>query len=559
MVDLIKYLNRIPSGRLRHLVGQDICDAIVNYNIYSNNLTINYAEILQNKYGKNILFDRDVFREIVIYLDDKIINKIAEYNNINGKNTEEKREIISNKNYGYKNLGFSENFISILDIDKDYYLPEQTELVDNFQQVLEPNYHLHDYQKNLKDLAIQILLNPNYTNRMLIHMPTGAGKTKTAMEIASDYLRCKSVLGGFDNSGFVLWLAHSKELNDQALETFTNTWRLRGDYTIDIFKIYGDAEYPEEILKSERAFVFVGFQKFNAMIKSKNSLQKRIKNRVLEKVKLVIVDEAHKSLASTYEEAINLLTNTTGGTQLVGLTATPGRNSDEDDNTNNHLAYFFNSKKIGLVDDYGVPIENPILFLQERGVLARIEREELITDVQLKLTEKEIKELKLFGDEKLKSILGDLSKNPGRNKLIIDKVILSLQNDASVLIFACNVEHCIILQTLLKSVNIESATILSTTTKFDREDSIKKFKNNSLKVLINYGVLTTGFDAPNLNTLIIARPTTSIVLYSQMVGRALRGIKNGGNEINKLIDLRDNFDLGDESEMFSFYDEIWNN
>ena len=95
---------------------------------------------------------------------------------------------------------------------------------------------------------------------MLIHMPTGAGKTKTAMEMASDYLRCKSVLGGFDNSGFVLWLAHSKELNDQALETFTNTWRLRGDYKIDIFKIYGDTEYPKEILESERAFVFVGFQ-----------------------------------------------------------------------------------------------------------------------------------------------------------------------------------------------------------------------------------------------------------------------------------------------------------
>ena len=559
MIDLIKYLNKIPSGRLRHLVGQDICDAIVNYNIYINNLTINYAEILQNKYGKNILFDRAIFREIVIYLDDKLINKIAELSSIDGKNTEEKRENISDKNYGYKKYAFSEVFITVLDLDKDYYLPTQNEIVDDFQQVLEPNYHLHDYQKNLKDLAIQNLLNPNYTNRMLIHMPTGAGKTKTAMEMASDYLRCKSVLGGFDNSGFVLWLAHSKELNDQALETFVNTWRLRGDYKIDVFKIYGDTEYPKEILESERAFVFVGFQKFNAMINSTNSLQRKIKNRILEKVKLVIVDEAHKSLASTYEDAINLLTQTSSGTQLVGLTATPGRSSDQEDNDNNHLAYFFNSTKIGLVDDYGIPIENPISFLQERGVLAKIEREELMTNVQLKLTEKQIKDLKIFGDDKLKAILGDLSKNPGRNKLIIDKVSQAFQNGESILIFACNVEHCIILQTLLKSIGIESGTILSTTTKFDREDSIKKFKSNELKVLLNYGVLTTGFDAPNLNTLIIARPTASIVLYSQMVGRALRGVKNGGHEKNKLIDLRDNFDLGDESDMFGFYDEIWNN
>jgi hypothetical protein len=44
-----------------------------------------------------------------------------------------------------------------------------------------------------------------------------------------------------------------------------------------------------------------------------------------------------------------------------------------------------------------------------------------------------------------------------------------------------------------------------------------------------------------------------------MVGRALRGLLNGGHEQNKLIDLIDNFNLGNESEMFNFYDEIWNN
>ncbi len=559
MKELIEYLEKLPSGRLRALVGQDICDAIVDYNIYINNLSVNYAVILQNKYGKNILFDKAVFRELIIYLDDKLINEIALKNIISGKNTEDKRETISGRSFGYKNLTFSESIISILDLDKDYYLPPQLDVTDDFEQILKPNYHLHDYQKNLKDKAVQILLNPNYTNRMLIHMPTGAGKTKTAMELASDYLRCKSVLGGFDNSGYVLWLAHSKELNDQAVETFSNTWRLRGDYNIDVFRIYGDYEYPEEILDSERAFVFIGFQKFNAMINSKNSRQIKIKNRILEKVKLVIVDEAHKSLASTYGASINLLTQTSGGTQLVGLTATPGRSSDQEDANNNHLAYFFNSTKIGLVDDFGIPILDPIRFLQERGVLAKIDREPLITNIQLELSEKEIKDLKVFGDEKLKRILGDLSRNPARNKLIIDRIDLAVKNGESVLVFACNVEHCIILQTLLKAVGIDSGAILSTTSKTDREDSIRKFKNNELKVLINYGVLTTGFDAPNLNTLIIARPTTSIVLYSQMVGRALRGLMNGGHAQNKLIDLIDNFNLGNESEMFSFYDEIWNN
>ncbi len=155
--------------------------------------------------------------------------------------------------------------------------------------------------------------------------------------------------------------------------------------------------------------------------------------------------------------------------------------------------------------------------------------------------------------------MSNLAGNPGRNRIIINKVRELFDKNESILIFACNVEHCIILQTLLKASGMDSGTILSSTSKFERETSIKKFKSDELKILINYGVLTTGFDAPNLNSLIIARPTSSIVLYSQMVGRALRGPKNGGNTVNKLIDLRDNFDLGNESQMFNFYDEIWIN
>jgi superfamily II DNA or RNA helicase len=557
--DLKIYLKNITEGNLRELIGQGICDAIVQYNLYINNLQVDYIEILENKFGKNILFEKNVFHKIIIFLNDKKVKEIADYNKIIYKDIDEAREKIINKSFGYRNFDFSMSIINILELDKDKYLPEQIELEDTFESKIKPNYHLHEYQKNLKDAVIQKLLNPSFTNRMLVHMPTGAGKTKTAMEIASDYLRCKPVLGGHEKNVFVVWLAHSKELCEQALETFQNTWRLRGDYEIDTYKLFGDADYSDEILNSERAFIFVGFQKFNAMLSSTNELQVKIKNKILQNIKLVIVDEAHKSLASTYEKAINLLSRTSAGVQLIGLTATPGRSSDQEDGQNNFLAEFFNSTKIGMIDNFGIPIENPISYLQDLEVLAKIERVELITDVQIKLSEQQIKNLKLYGDEKLGEILSNLAGNPGRNKIIIDKVRELFDNNESILIFACNVEHCIILQTLLKASGMDSGTILSSTSKFERETSITKFKSGELKVLINYGVLTTGFDAPRLNSLIIARPTSSIVLYSQMVGRALRGPKNGGNAINKLIDLRDNFDLGSESQMFNFYDEIWNN
>ena len=131
-----------------------------------------------------------------------------------------------------------------------------------------------------------------------------------------------------------------------------------------------------------------------------------------------------------------------------------------------------------------------------------------------------------------------IATDPHRNAQIIEKIKEHFLLNNSILVFACSKDHCIILQRLLKSEEIESVVILGETNKHIRGQSIKDFKNNKLKVIINFGVLSTGFDAPNLNTLIIARPTKSVVLYSQMVGRALRGPRNGGNEENTLITIK---------------------
>jgi superfamily II DNA or RNA helicase len=557
--DLKYYLINIPEGVLRTLIGQKICDSIIQYNLFKDDLHVDYVDILVNKFGKNILFDKNVFRKLIIFLDEKYIKNIAEDNKIVYSSIDQAREKLSRKSFGYKSEKFSLSIIKILELNKDKYFPNPIEIEENFVIQVEPNYRLHEYQKNLKDEIVRFLLNPQFTNRMLVHMPTGAGKTKTAMEVVSDYLRCKSVLGGHEKNVFIVWLAHSKELCEQALDAFQNTWRLRGDYVINTYKLFGDSEYPQDILNTDRAFVFASFQKLNSMLNANNLLQIQIKDKIFKNVKLVIVDEAHKSMANTYEKGINLLTRNNAGVQLIGLTATPGRSSDQDSGENNFLAEFFNSTKIGMIDTFGHTIPNPISYLQDLEVLAKIDRIQLFTDVQISLSVQQIKNLKMFGDEKLAEILSDLAGNPGRNKIIVDKIIELYELSESILIFACNVEHCIILQTILKKSGIDSGTILSSTSKFDRENSINRFKSGDLKILINYGVLTTGFDAPKLNTLIIARPTTSLVLYSQMVGRALRGPKNGGNKVNKLIDLRDNFTFGTESQMFNFYDEIWSN
>ena len=77
-------------------------------------------------------------------------------------------------------------------------------------------------------------------------------------------------------------------------------------------------------------------------------------------------------------------------------------------------------------------------------------------------------------------------------------------------------------------------------------------------MLLNYGILSTGFDATNIRSVIIARPTTSIVLYSQMIGRGLRGPKMGGADECKLIDIKDNISaFGNIEDVYGYFEGYW--
>ena len=78
----------------------------------------------------------------------------------------------------------------------------------------------------------------------------------------------------------------------------------------------------------------------------------------------------------------------------------------------------------------------------------------------------------------------------------------------------------------------------STVTEFRRE-SIQKFKNSEIQILFNNQVFATGFDAPSVEVLFIARPTKSPVLLLQMIGRGMRGPKMGGTTSFELYEMDD--------------------
>ena len=94
-----------------------------------------------------------------------------------------------------------------------------------------------------------------------------------------------------------------------------------------------------------------------------------------------------------------------------------------------------------------------------------------------------------------------------------------------------------------------------------RTHAIRAFKSDRHRpiVLVNFGVLTTGFDAPKATAAVIARPTKSLVLYSQMVGRAIRGPRAGGTETCEVVTVVDTRlpGFGDIAEAFSNWEDVW--
>ena len=88
-----------------------------------------------------------------------------------------------------------------------------------------------------------------------------------------------------------------------------------------------------------------------------------------------------------------------------------------------------------------------------------------------------------------------------------------------------------------------------------RRDVISKFKKGEIKFIFNYNVFSTGFDAPNIDVVFIARPTTSIILHQQMIGRGMRGPRMGGKEkfrLFRIVDILPDIELADE-----YFSEIW--
>jgi superfamily II DNA or RNA helicase len=233
----------------------------------------------------------------------------------------------------------------------------------------------------------------------------------------------------------------------------------------------------------------------------------------------------------------------------MGLTATPGR-SVGNEAENEELAQFFFNEIVGLEGGQ----EGVLQMLRRKGVLAQTEYIPLTTSRSYQLSPSEKLHLAQFFDLP-PGLLGRLADDDIRNVEIIRRLQEESQRGGQILFFGCSVEHSKFICALLNFLGIKAVHLDGTTNRARRQSLIADFRSQAVQVLCNYALLSTGFDAPKTDVVFITRPTGSIVLYSQMIGRGLRGPAIGGTEKCRIIDVIDNIQgFSDSNRVYHYFE-----
>jgi superfamily II DNA or RNA helicase len=338
----------------------------------------------------------------------------------------------------------------------------------------------------------------------------------------------------------VLWLAHAEELCTQTADSFIEVWEHMGAKEVPLNRCW--ASHVPDLNPGSPSLTIAGFKKLHNIKKS---------GAESPKFDLVIVDEAHMVLAPTFKDVVHWAKSNSG--RIIGLSATPGRGSRSEIEIA-ELVEFFNNKIVGIDSGETGVIE----YLQGRGILSRIERETLNTNITFSLTSKEWEQL----EEDLeypKEFLKRIAEHHQRNKIIVQRLWELGDNGRQVLVFAGSVRQSNLLCTMMIYKGLPSAHLDGTTPSEMRNAIITKFKRGEIKFLFNYEVLQAGFDAPNIDCVFIARPTKSPVLYSQMIGRGLRGPSVGGTHSMLLVDVIDNINdySGALDDVYDYFTDYW--
>lgn len=395
----------------------------------------------------------------------------------------------------------------------------------------------------LHDLLTAVSGNNLRERRVVVHLPTGAGKTRIVSHAAASLLNDRHAEGKV-----LLWLAASEELCEQAAQSLTDAWCSLGNRAATIYRYWGNASLEFGLL--DEGFVVAGVQKLWSAANSRlRDGEHGFLTRLGRKTAGVVFDEAHQAIAPTYRFVAEQLT--VDNPPLIGLTATPGRTwrLDGDDYD---LAEMFGEQKV-TIDPRGH--DNSVAYLITNGYLAAPEF--VRVNVHMETNIPEPGGTKDYREDDLRMIGND----PAWHAQVVELTLNALTRHDRVMVFCPSVHSALEASREIDGKGFRSAAIVAGTPTEDRVAAISAFRATDAEpmALFNFAVLTAGFDAPRTRCVIVARPTTSLVLYSQMVGRAMRGPQSGGNRHCEVLTVADTRlkGFGSVAEAFTNWEELW--
>lgn len=339
---------------------------------------------------------------------------------------------------------------------------------------------LRPYQREAVSATLEYFR--RHTQPAVIVLPTGAGKSLVIAELAKLA------------RGRVLVLAHVKELVAQNHAKYC-AWGLEAD-------IFAAG------LQQRQSRGKVVFGSVQSVARNLDQFE--------QSFSLLIVDECHRigdDDDSQYQQIIQHLRQTNPQLRLLGLTATPYR-------LGKGWIYHYHYHGMIRGDEHSLfrdcIYELPLRYMIKHGFLVPPERLDMPI-VKYDFSKLAARSNGLFSEIDLNR---ELKRQQRITPHIVSQIVEYAQTRLGVMIFAATVEHAREIHRLLPEG--QAALVSADTPSAERDALIDAFKQQRLRYLVNVAVLTTGFDAPHVDLIAILRPTESVSLYQQIVGRGLR-------------------------------------
>ncbi|KAJ1950721.1 DEAD DEAH box helicase, partial [Linderina macrospora] len=386
---------------------------------------------------------------------------------------------------------------------------------------------LRPYQQECIDTCLKRI--DEGVKRQAVSLPVGSGKTVVFSNLIKQIQPPTSI------ATKTLVLAHREELLEQAARQIM---RASPDLVVDIDQGRRMANPAADVIVAS----------VPTLGRANSS---RIKRFEPNRFKCIVIDEAHHAAAMTYRRIIDYFCGidvnkikTDGGEQAVEESG--GQLANEEEQTtevdlkgNQDLVVWGCSATLRRHDGLSlnhvfdeIVYQRSFFEMINEGFLCPMQVVTMKTRVSLDKVRSQM------GDFSISSLSEAVNEN-NRNLAVVSAYHDIAQGRKSVLVFGVDVAHVNTLKDLFIGYGVKAEAVLGSTPTAERERILDEFRAGKIPVLVNCGILTEGTDIPNIDCVLMARPTRSLVLFQQMIGRGVRLFEGKKNCL--IIDFVDMF------------------